>query len=75
MKKTLIITTVSGEKIEKDLEKDSLNAPIGAGANHPVYVGLVQFLAVNGMPLTETTAKHLKYLPPSQILSIEVFFS
>lgn len=73
MKKKLLIHTIDGKIIERDLESEAKNLPIGTPANDQHYAGLCQFIAINGLPV-DGSKTSLEYLPPSQIKKVVVSF-
>lgn len=73
MKKTIIVTLISGRKIEKDLTNQKI-APLGSPANGDAYISLCSVYGTHGIIDPESTDKHLIYISPSQIKSVEVKF-
>lgn len=88
MKKSMIITLVTGQVIEKDLIDFIKNAqsdpriqshdrlPLNAPADHPVFQGLMQFTLTNGLEEPGTRSnKYFGFIAPSQIKSVAIVFS
>lgn len=88
MKKTMVVTLVNGQIIQKDLAdfireaqtntaipvKDRL--PVNAPADHNVFQGLVQFTLINGIESPGTRSKdYFSFIAPSQIKTVEIIFS
>lgn len=75
MKKSLIITLISGREIIRDLTLMNVGAPIGAPANNEVYAKLCAAISSNGYTdpdlVTESSYTHIA---PSQIVTVTVKF-
>lgn len=75
MKKTLIITLVTGRVINRDITNVIQGAPIGAPANDPFYAQLCASVASNGYTDTDmVTDKLYTHIAPSQIATVAVMF-
>jgi hypothetical protein len=73
MKKFLIIKTVDGGEIKRDITLDKI-APIGAPANAPEYGLLCAQIAQTGCNHEWSNETHFILIAPSQIKTVEVKF-
>jgi hypothetical protein len=73
MKKTLIITLITGRVIERDLTLANTGAPVGAPANDSTYAQICLSVCVNGYTDPDlTTEAQYTHIAPSQIQSVTI---